>query len=78
MVRGFGPSEDGFSLIEGDAGLLESDHPIFRAITDFATQYEFHRRDAAQLAELGRELRAEIERQLRPDPPDLDRKDIHG
>lgn len=58
--------------------LLERDDELRRAIMGFATGYELHRHDPAAVAELGEELDRNIERDLRPVPPDIERRDIHG
>lgn len=58
--------------------LLEADDPVFRAVTHFATQHQLCRYRPEELAALGRELRDRMLALMQPDPPDLDRKDIHG
>lgn len=57
---------------------LPSDDELFRAITQFATQYEIHSRDAGKLAEMGCDLVRVVDRLNTPEPPDLGRRDIYG
>ncbi|PZQ99914.1 MAG: hypothetical protein DI533_04590 [Cereibacter sphaeroides] len=58
--------------------LLADGDPLRAAILAFATQYELCRFDAAQLVDLGNQLCRAVEIALLPEPPDLDRRDIHG
>ena len=57
---------------------LPHDHPIFRGVTHFATQYELAAQDAAAVMQLGDDLARLVEGWAVPAPPDLNRKDIHG
>jgi hypothetical protein len=65
-------------LVTRATQLLETDDPVFRAVTGFATQHELYRRQPDQLRELGTALRDQMLRLMQPDPPDLHRSDIHG
>ena len=58
--------------------LLGRDDPLFYAVSDFATQFELHRRDPSQWAALGALLHHRLDVAITPAPPDLDRSDIHG
>ena len=64
-------------LTEADTQ-LPNDHFVYRGITRFATQFQVHQYDAAQVRQLGSELAELVERWSVPTPPDIDRKDIHG
>lgn len=57
---------------------LTPEDALARAIARFADGYRQHRREAGELADLGRDLSAFIETLNMPVPPDLGRKDIHG
>jgi hypothetical protein len=65
-------------LVTRATQLLDSEDPVFRAVTGFATQHELCRRQPAALAAIGTELRDQMLRLMQPDPPDLHRRDIHG
>jgi len=72
-------SADDVADMVNDAGeLLLADHPVRIAITQFALGYELHAARPDEVHGLGVNLHAAIARALRPDPPDLHRKDIHG
>lgn len=59
--------------------LLPRDHAAYPVIMAFATQYELHRRDPDQLAELGKTLEMGIRMALAPASPDRPfRSDIDG
>jgi hypothetical protein len=59
--------------------LLPRDHAAYPVIMAFATQYELHRRDPAQLAELGKTLQMGIRLALAPAPVKLPfRRDLDG
>jgi hypothetical protein len=59
--------------------LLLRDHPAYPLITAFATQYEIHRRDPAQMAQLGEDLERGIRLAVAPPAPKLAfRSDIDG
>jgi hypothetical protein len=57
---------------------LDPDLPLRQAVLQFATMFEADRRDPAALRQHGDELAHAVELALRPDPPDLNRRDIHG
>ncbi|MBW4710713.1 hypothetical protein KX928_23230 [Roseobacter sp. YSTF-M11] len=60
---------------------LNSDDPLFRAITRFATQYPLVRQDPEQLADLGTLLRFGVDEANNAGIPEDDwarRKDING
>ena len=63
-------------LTEAD-NQLAHDHPIYRGITTFATQYQLAM-DAAAVKACGDVLADLVETWVVPEPPDLNRKDIHG
>ncbi len=65
-------------LVTKAGQLLESDDPVFRAVVEFATQHELVRRQPEMLRNAGEVLRDRMILLMRPDPPDLDRVDIHG
>lgn len=58
--------------------LLPAEDPLARACTHFATQFELHWRDPAQLIELGCNLQRDVELHSPALPPDHGRRDIHG
>lgn len=65
-------------LVTRAGQLLEADDPVFRAVTSFATQHELCRRQPEALREIGAQLRDQMLRLMRPEPPDMHRRDIHG
>ena len=71
-------AEDLAGLLSRAEELLESDDPIFLAITNFATDWEICRADADRLRAIGETLRDAVSRALRPDPFDGARVDIYG
>ncbi|WP_124253709.1 hypothetical protein [Cereibacter sphaeroides] len=58
--------------------ILERGEGLRDAITAFAFAYGRHRRDPEALAFLGEDLLRAVQRDLRPEPIDLHRRDIHG
>lgn len=66
------------ALVTKAEQLLGSDDQLTQAITGFATQYQLARYEPARLAELGRHLVAYVDAVNTPEPPDLNRRDIHG
>lgn len=59
--------------------LLRRDHPAYPLITAFATQYEIHHREAAQLVILGEALEHGIRLAVAPTQPERPwRSDIDG
>lgn len=59
--------------------LLPRDHQAYPLIMAFATQYELHRRDPAQLAQLGEALQHGLRLAVAPAQSDLPfRRDIDG
>ncbi|MDW3181749.1 hypothetical protein [Roseobacter sp.] len=57
---------------------LPHDHMIFRGVTHFVTQYELVAQDPEAVKRLGDELARLVESWAVPEPPDLNRTDIHG
>lgn len=57
---------------------LASDDALFRAVTEFAVQFEVTRFDRDALRSIGEELERALQRYLRPDLVDAARRDIHG
>lgn len=57
--------------------LLERGDTFRTAVLMFATQFEAEWRDRVAVVSLGEELQRSVDRALRPDPPDLHRRDIH-
>jgi hypothetical protein len=58
--------------------LLDDDAPLRGAVFGFATQYELVRRSPGELVPVADALFQAVQLALRPDPPDLHRRDIHG
>lgn len=58
--------------------LLDHKHPLFFAVSEFATQFELHRHDATGWPDLGHRLLHAIDVAITPPPPDHARRDIHG
>lgn len=58
--------------------LLASDHPLYRAVTGFATQYQLCRHDTDALAMQGRILRGAVETACGAAPLRHERSDIDG
>lgn len=58
--------------------LLPADHPLRRAVTEFASRCEEDRYFAAQVIARGDELARAVEHALLKAPPDMGRIDIHG
>lgn len=80
QARALNVSRADVSLVQANAEqVLDHDDPVFFAINRFATDYELAVMDpATDLPRIGEALRDAIDLALRPDPPDIDRKDIHG
>ncbi|MCB1349828.1 MAG: hypothetical protein KDK11_14765 [Maritimibacter sp.] len=68
------------ALVQANAEqVLDHDDPAFLAVNRFATDYELAVMDpATDLPRIGEALRKAIQLALQPDPPGLDRRDIHG
>lgn len=77
MIGGLDPL-DVDHLVTRASQLLETDDPVFRAVTTFATNHEICRHRPAELAAIGAQLRDAMLLAMRPEPPDLHRRDIHG
>lgn len=77
MVGGLDPL-DVDALVTRTQQLLDPDDAVARAVTTFATQHEVCRHDPVELARIGAQLRDQMIRIMRPEPPDLHRRDIHG
>lgn len=58
--------------------LLAPDHPLRRAISEFATQFPVVVCEPPRLAEEGDRLLRAVELSALPDAPDAGRIDIHG
>ncbi len=58
--------------------LLDEGVPLRGAVFDFATQYELVRRAPDELLPVADALFQAVQVALRPEPPDLHRRDIHG
>jgi hypothetical protein len=58
--------------------LLDEDLPFRAAVFDFATQYEILRRQPEALLQVADALFRATQVALLPEPPDLNRRDIHG
>lgn len=58
--------------------LLLNNHPVFRGVANFATQYLIMRGDSEGVRALGDTLAKLVEAWAMPEPVDLHRVDIHG
>ncbi|MGB1390807.1 MAG: hypothetical protein ACPG61_18185, partial [Paracoccaceae bacterium] len=72
------PSQDVDLLMTRAEEALNSDAPLFRAITSFVVQYEEVRFNREALAQIGDALSNAVQLISLPDPVDAGRRDIYG
>jgi len=76
--QGIVTPEDVAQMVARAQDLLEPGHPGRVAALLFAAEWQAHRRDLTALAGLGAQLQHAVIVATRPDPPGMERRDIHG